>query len=63
MWILPDKVGSLSDISGKRIEAIVDRRLIQLGLFSSCQTENNCLPDKVNDAPDKDATISDKVFG
>ena len=66
---LSDKTINVSDISDKRIETIVDRRLAELGLFPNCQTEHNStahsLPDKVNILPDnlsdKDVLISDKV--
>ena len=67
---LSDKTINVSDMSDKRIETIVDRRLAELGLFPNCQTEHNStahsLPDKVNILPDnlsdKDVLISDKVM-
>jgi hypothetical protein len=53
---LSDRKNDVSDISDKRIESIVDRRLTELGLFPDCQTENNStshsLPDKINNIPD-----------
>ncbi len=66
---LPDKISSVSDISDNRIEAIVDKRLAELGLFPVGQTENNSgshsLPDKADNLPDNlsdtDVIISDKV--
>ncbi|WP_373538766.1 hypothetical protein [Chamaesiphon sp.] len=65
---LSDKNNDISDISDKRIEAIVDRRLAELGILPDCQTEDNptlhSLPDKVDavpdSLPDNDAIISDK---
>ena len=66
---LPDKMQVVSDISDMRIEAIVDRRLAELGLFPVCQIESDStlhfLPDK-NDTvpdilPDKDVIVSDRV--
>jgi hypothetical protein len=64
--LLPDK---LSDISDKRIEMIVDRRLTELGLFPDRPVEDiptpHLLPDKTDNLPDtlpdKDDAISDKV--
>jgi hypothetical protein len=60
---------NLSDISDKRIEAIVDRRLTELGLFPDCQMKDDStshsLPDKVDTVPDtlpdKNAMISDRA--
>jgi len=67
---LPDKANNLSDISDKRIEAIVDKRLAELGLLPICQTEDNStdhsLPDKVENVPDSlsdnsSDKLSDKI--
>jgi hypothetical protein len=66
---LSDRKNNVSDISDKRIESIVDRRLTELGLFPDCQTENNStspsLPDKIDTVsdilPDRDVMISDRV--
>jgi hypothetical protein len=60
---LPD---SLSDISDKRIELVVDRRLTELGLFPIDDIPTpHLLPDKNDNVPDnlsvKDVMISDKV--
>jgi hypothetical protein len=61
--------GNLSDISDKRVEIIVDRRLTELGLFPDRPIEDipapHLLPDKNDNVPDnlsvKDVMISDKV--
>jgi hypothetical protein len=61
--------GNISDISDKRIETIVDRRLAELGLFPDCQTGDSStlhsVPDKANIVPDnlsdKNVIISDRV--
>jgi hypothetical protein len=75
--ILSDKVINMSDnMSDKRVEGIVDRRLKELGLFPECQTSENpasisievihpLLSDKLesvpDNLPDKDVIISDRV--
>ncbi len=71
---LSDKTVSVSDISDKRVEGIVDRRLKELGLFPECQTSENPasisieaiyppLSDKLesvpDNLPDNDVIISD----
>jgi hypothetical protein len=66
---LPDKIDDVSDISDTRIEAIVDRRLAELGLFPDRQIESDStpqfLPDKSDAVPDtlsdKDVILSDMV--
>ena len=66
---LPDKMQVVSDISDMRIEAIMDRRLAELGLFPVCQIESDStshfLSDKNDDVPDnisnKGVIISDRV--
>jgi hypothetical protein len=66
---ISDKNNSVSDISDKRVESIVDRRLKELGLFPDCQTDDSptsdSVPDKVDTVSDnlsgKDVMISDKV--
>jgi hypothetical protein len=56
-----DKNNEISDISDKRIETIVDRRLAELGLFPDRQTDDTSTSDTVPDnLSDKDVIISDK---
>lgn len=52
---LSDKLLTLSDnLSDKKIEAVVDRRLGELGLLAMCQTKDNSSTDSVPDnMPDK----------
>lgn len=63
---LSDRNSSISDtVSDKRIEAIVDRRLAELGLLPDHQTEDDStlqlLPDNLSGIlSDKDVMISDK---
>jgi hypothetical protein len=55
---ISDNNSNISDISDKRIEAIVDRRLAELGLFPDCQADDNPTSDSV---PDKGAVIPDNL--
>jgi hypothetical protein len=73
---LSDKVVSISDISDRRVEGIVDRRLKELGLFPECPASENISPTSIeaihsplsdklesvpDNLPDNDIIISDKV--
>jgi hypothetical protein len=58
---MSDKSATVSDISDKRIESIVDKRLTELGLFPTSQSpktliDDNCLSDNSDIVPD---TLSD----
>jgi hypothetical protein len=68
---LSDKAVNVSDISDKRVEGIVDRRLKELGLFPESPASENLPPtsieaiypplsDKFESVPDNDVMISDK---
>jgi hypothetical protein len=72
---LSDKVVDVSDISDKRVQGIVDRRLKELGLFpespasenlphTSIEAISQSVPDKIESVPDilpdNDVMISDK---
>ena len=59
---LSDRVNILSDkLSDKMIEAIVDKRLEELGVLANLQSQDNFVPDNIDIIPDNIEAISDNV--
>ena len=59
---LSDRVNTLSDkLSDKMIEAIVDKRLEELGVLANLQSQDNFVPENIDIIPDNIEAISDNV--